>query len=67
MREHEELVFAQSRGVDVSEISNGLPTHLQLEVFFHLNLDMLKKAGLDPAKTLHQAVWAQAEKARCLR
>ena len=43
IRQHVELAFSSTLGIDVDSISEQFPVQLQLEVLFHLNLRMLRR------------------------
>jgi len=37
--------FAQTRGIDIDDIAGRLPTHLQLECFYQINIDLVRSAA----------------------
>ena len=52
VRQHVESTFSENKGIDVQSIANQLPSHLQVEVFYHLNLAMLRR--VDVLRCCHQ-------------
>ena len=52
VRQHVESTFSENKGIDVQSIANQLPSHLQVEVFYHLNLAMLRR--VDVLRSCHQ-------------
>ena len=52
VRQHVESTFSENKGIDVQSITNQLPSHLQVEVFYHLNLAMLRR--VDVLRSCHQ-------------